>query len=87
MTSPSLSACEVARLLKFSIGAEAASVVHRLDGFLPSLASALERRGLDPDLDDVPTCSEFRFLREIRESLAEAETHSDSRSSAALALC
>lgn len=75
MDSPSLSACEVAHLLTLSLGAAADDLTEALDGFLPSMANELERRGLDPLQDDVPSCSQFRFLQALRQSMAAEFSH------------
>ncbi len=61
MTTPNLSASEVGHLLALAIGPATDDLTEDLDGFLPSMATELERRGLDPLQDDVPSCSRFRF--------------------------
>ena len=75
MTTPSLSASEVGHLLALAMGPATDDLTEALDGFLPSMANELERRGLDPLQDDVPSCSRFHFLQELRQSMTAQLSH------------
>ncbi len=53
------------------MGQQSSQLAEALESFLPSFAQAIEQRGLDPHQDDWPTCSDFRFLANLRDSITE----------------